>query len=138
VQEPVGGQHENVESSFSEAELGLDMSLGRDLPELQGQGQVSDADRGSLAWMPLAENNSGVRESFDHELSVEQGGLDVDDGNMTTGNQDEEEVDDDDDDLSQLDSKLFEDEERTLRQQKEKTPKGQGTKVAQPRVGIHL
>ena len=76
------------------------MSLSRDLPELQGQGQVSDADRGSLTQIPLVENNSRVRESFNHELSTEQGGLDVDDGNMTIGNQDKEEVDNDNDDLS--------------------------------------
>ncbi len=50
--------------------------------------------------MLLVENNSRVRESFNHELSTEQGGLDVDDGNITTGNQDKEEVDDDNDDLS--------------------------------------
>ncbi len=50
--------------------------------------------------MPLVENNSRVRESFNYELSIEQGGLDVDDGNMTIGNQDKEEVDNDNDDLS--------------------------------------
>ncbi len=36
--------------------------------------------------MLLVENNSRVRESFDYELSIEQGRLDVDDSNITIGN----------------------------------------------------